>query len=146
MKRTRNDDGVETIQLARPKANYAALEEGVDLEWHAGAYRCTDHRFETYGDRLDRECRERQIDNAFLAALDHLTAQHRAVSHSPHANRTYAPKVIAADKLVDGCSWRDLEKSMRRLFAANRIIADAQLSWQKADRHCAIGLARKELA
>jgi hypothetical protein len=54
MKRDRNEEGAETIRLARPKANYADREEGVALEWHHGAYRCTDHRFETFGNRLDR--------------------------------------------------------------------------------------------
>jgi hypothetical protein len=37
MKREKDEDGTESIRLARPKANYAALEEGVTLEWHNGA-------------------------------------------------------------------------------------------------------------
>ena len=44
MKREQDEDGNETIRLCRPKANYAALEDGVTLDWHQGAYLCTDHR------------------------------------------------------------------------------------------------------
>jgi RecA-family ATPase len=141
MKREKDEDGGESIMLCRPKANYAALEDGVSLEWHEGAYRCTDHRFETYGDRLDREMKERETDQAFLAALDQLTEQRRSTSASPQA-ANFAPKLIAADGLVNGFSRRDLERSMSRLFKAGEIVADAKL-WQRGDRHWATGLARK---
>jgi hypothetical protein len=113
----------------------------VSLEWHEGAYRCTDHRFETYGDRLDREMKERETDQAFLAALDQLTEQRRSTSASPQA-ANFAPKLMAADGLVNGFSRRDLERSMSRLFKAGEIVADAKL-WQRGDRHWATGLARK---
>jgi len=116
MKREKDEDGTESIRLARPKANYAALEEGVTLEWHNGAYRCTDHRFETYGDRLDRECREREIDQVFLAALDRLTEQRLTTSASKNSSN-YAPKVMAANDGAGGFAQRDLEKAMNRLFA-----------------------------
>ena len=145
MKREKTEDGTETIVLARPKANYAAIEEGVTLEWHKGAFRCTDQRFESYGDRLDREMKERQDDQKFLAALDHLTKQQRAVSHSKQAGN-YAPKVMAELGLVNGVSKGLLEKAMNRLFTADRIIADAQLPWMKPDRHHAQGIARKDVA
>jgi RecA-family ATPase len=141
LKREKLEDGSEQTTLVRPKANYAALEEGVALEWHQGAYRCTDSRFETYGDRLDRECREREIDQAFLTALDKLTE--RRLATSPHKQApNYAPKLMAQNGVADGLTVRDLERAMRRCFQDDRIIADAQL-WQKPNRHFASGLARK---
>ena len=145
MTRDKDEEGNETIKLCRPKANYAGIEEGVAIEWHQGAYRCTDHRFETYGDRIDRQCREREVDQAFLTALDKLTEQHRAVSDSNRAGN-YAPRVMAEAGLVNGYSKRDLEKSMTRLFNEERIIANAKLPWCKSDRHAATGLARKGMA
>jgi RecA-family ATPase len=141
MKRDKDDDGTETTKLCRPKANYAALEEGVALEWHQGAYRCTDHRFETYGDRLDRECREREIDQAFLAALDKLTEQRRATSASKQASN-YAPKIIAANGAANGFSQRDLEKAMNRLFAEGKLLGQVDL-WRRANRSWVLGLGRK---
>jgi RecA-family ATPase len=141
LKRERAEDGTETIKLGRPKANYADREEGVTLEWHRGAYRCTDQRFETYGDRLERECRERECDQVFLDALDRLTEQHRTVSASPNAGN-YAPKVMVQGGLANGAGSKELERSMARLFKEGRIIADAELPWRKPDRHFAIGLAR----
>lgn len=142
MKRDAEEDGTKTLKLARPKANYAADEAGVTLEWHRGAYRCTDQRFETYGDRLDRELREGQIDQIFLNALDRLTEQHRALSHAKTAGN-YAPRVMAETGFVNGTTKPQLEQAMRRLFDAERIIADAVLPWSKTNRHPAQGLARK---
>ena len=141
MKRDKDEDGSETIKLCRPKANYAAREDGVALEWHNGAYRCTDHRFETYGDRLDREMRERQIDQAFLDGLDKLTE--RRLATSPHKQAgSYAPKVMVQNGVANGFTEHELELAMRRLFKDDRIVADAQL-WQKPNRHFASGLARR---
>jgi RecA-family ATPase len=141
MKRAKEEDGSETIQLARPKANYAELETGVALEWHQGAYRCTDVRFETMGDRLDRQCREREIDQAFLAALDQLTEQRLTTSAAKTAPN-YAPRLMAQNGLAKGFSARQLEQALRRGFKDGWLIGDAQL-WQKGNRHYASGLARK---
>jgi RecA-family ATPase len=141
MKRDKNKDGSETIKLCRPKANYAGIEDGVTLEWHAGTYRCTDHRFETYGDRLERECRDRQIDQAFLDAVDRLTEQRRALSASKQATN-YAPKVIVASGAATGLTQRDLEKAMNRLFADGQILAQVDL-WRRGNRTWVTGLGRK---
>jgi RecA-family ATPase len=141
MKRDKDEDGAETIKLARPKANYANIEEGVAIEWHHGAYRCADARFETYGDRLDRECRERQVDEAFLDALDQLSERRLATSASKQAPN-FAPRFMVQNGVANGCSALELERAMRRLFRDGRIIADAKL-WQKPNRHFASGLARK---
>ncbi len=142
MKRKKAEDGTETISLCRPRANYAALESGVAIEWRHGAYYCTDQRFETGAERLERELKEGAIDRAFLDALDALTAQHRGVSHSKQAS-TYAPKVMTETGQVDGCTKEQLQKAMQRLFKAERIVASAPLPWQTSDRHSAVGLARK---
>lgn len=141
MKRDKDDDGADTIKLARPKANYAGIEEGVALEWYQGAYRCTDHRFETFGDRLDRECREREIDQAFLNALDKLTEQRLTTSASKQAPN-FAPRLMVQMGAANGHSALELERSMRRLFQDDRLTADAKL-WQKPNRHFASGLAKK---
>ena len=143
MKRDSDEDGNETIKLCRPKANYAALEEGVTLDWHEGAYRCTDHRYETHGDRLERKMRERQIDQAFLVALDKLTGQQRSTSHSQQA-RNYAPRLMVENGLANGFSRSDFEKAMHRLFSDDLIIADGALPWVKANRQFARGITRKQ--
>ena len=141
MKRTKREDGSETIELARPKANYAELETGVAVEWHQGAYRCTDVRFETMGDRLDRQCREREIDQAFLGGLDQLTEQRLTTSAAKNAPN-YAPRLMTQNGLANGFSARELEQAMRRGFKDGWLIGDAQL-WKKGNRHFASGLARK---
>jgi RecA-family ATPase len=141
MKRDKDESGGETIKLCRPKANYAATEAGVALEWHQGAYRCTDQRFETSAERLDRQCREREIDQAFLAALDKLIEQRRATSPSKQASN-YAPKLMAGAGLVNGLTLRDIEQAMGRLFNAGVLVGDAPL-WQKPNRHWATGVGRK---
>jgi RecA-family ATPase len=141
MKRTKREDGSETIELARPKANYAELENGVAVEWHQGAYRCTDIRFETMGDRLDRQCREREIDQAFLVALDQLTERRLTTSAAKNAPN-YAPRLMTQNGLTNGFSTREMEQAMRRGFKDGWLIGDAQL-WQKGNRHYASGLARK---
>jgi hypothetical protein len=104
--------------------------------------RCTDHRFETYGDRLDRECREREIDQVFLAALDRLTEQRLTTSASKNSSN-YAPKVMAANGGAGGFAQRDLEKAMNRLFAEGKLVGEVDL-WRRSNRHWAVGLGRKK--
>lgn len=136
------ENGADTTKLLRPKANYAELENGVKIEWHKGAYRCTDPRFETQTERLERKLKEGAIDQAFLDALDRLTQQQRAVSDSKNAG-SYAPKVIAEANLAE-YTKDQLEQAMNRLFAAERIVAKAVLPWTRdRDRHQARGIARK---
>jgi RecA-family ATPase len=139
MKRDKNPDGTDTIKLCRPKANYAGVEAGVALEWHQGAYRCTDQRFETFSDRLEREMREGKVDQAFLDGLDKLADQRRATSISKSA-ANYAPKLIA--EIFPEFSKPDLERAMSRLFEQNRIQGDVRL-WQRGNRAWVSGLGRK---
>jgi hypothetical protein len=125
---------------ARPKANYAARESGVGIEWHKGASRCTDARFETDGDRLDRKLREGQIDQAFLDGLDTLIKRRITTSAAASANN-FAPKVIDETGLGGGFTRLELVHAMRRLFRDDRLRGDTPL-WQKPNRHWASGLAR----
>jgi RecA-family ATPase len=131
----------ESILLAKPKANYAEREDGVMIEWHKGAFRFSDQRFETYGDQLERQMRDRQIDVAFLAGLDKLVERQITTSGSKQA-QNYAPKVIVMHAVNGEFTVHELEAAMRRLLAEGRIIGDAQL-WLKGNRHWACGLGRK---
>jgi RecA-family ATPase len=156
LKRESIDGGERTI-IARPKANYAALEEGIELRWCEGAFQCVDQRCEDYGAQLDRQMREGAAEQAFLNALDQLTKQQRPMSASPKAGGSYAPTMIIKARLNAGpaprgnldevngnsapFSKRELEEAMERLFKAGKIRADQQL-WKKPDRHWAVGIAR----
>ena len=126
----------------RPKANYAGQEDGVELEWNAGAYRCVDSRFETESDRVDRQQHEAQANQVFLATLDSLTEQRRATSASKQATN-YAPRLMTDSGLVVGFNKNDLERAMQRLFKIGVIIADAEL-WRRKNRHSQTGIGRKE--
>lgn len=159
LQRVKDEDasGERTV-LCRPKANYAAREEGVQLEWCDGAFRCVDHRFESFSESLDRKMRERLAERVFLDALDEMTKQRRAMSDKSKAGASYAPRMIVANGLNAGpeprgnldealekhppFTERELQDAMNRLFRDGRIIADAEL-WRKGNRHFATGIARK---
>ena len=134
------DKESETVTLSRPKANYAA-DGSVTLRWTQGAFHCETEAAMSQGERLTVELERRQHVDTFLSALDALSAQQRAVSHSPRAGN-YAPKVMIEAGLVDGLTVRQLKAAMEVLFKESRIVADKTL-WQKADRHFAVGIGRK---
>jgi RecA-family ATPase len=141
MKIARDKDGGEDgIRLARPKANYAARDDGLPLEWREGAFHCTAEAHETPEARLERKMREGAADQAFLDALDRLTAQRRHTSAGKSA-QNYAPKLMVEAGVSGDYSKAELERAMQRLFAAGRILA-SQVLWQRDNRHRVQGIAR----
>ena len=78
---------------------------------------------------------------AFLAALDTLTAKRRNVSHARHA-ASFAPRVMVAARLVPGFTIAELEAGMALLFRQGRIVAAASMPWRRHDGHSVTGVSR----
>lgn len=133
------DAGDETLTLARDKANYAALGD-IKLRWDKGVFRCEEETFMTEGERIAAVQEKRQHAIVFLAALDTLTEQGRAVSHSRQA-QNYAPKAMLAAKLVGDLTKKQLAVAMELLFAEGRIEANAKVG-QRKQRSPQYGIVR----
>lgn len=127
--------------LRRGKSN-ANGTASIDLVWELGAFRLEHPELATFGDKLDREMRKGQARQAFLDALDQLTAQQRSVSES--AGRNYAPLMMKQASLAEGFSKDELRVAMEDLFREGRIRAKCALPWRTGDRKSAIGIARCE--
>lgn len=137
------NDFSDVLVLCRVKSNYAKPGEEIRLRWIDGILRLADEPVSA----TDAAFARHNAQVAFLAALDELTAQQRATSHSRQASN-YAPKVIVQaglanmiDGLVGSIGKRDLERAMNDLLRDRRIVAGAQL-WKGADRKWVVGLAR----
>ena len=74
-------------------------------------------------DLLELKLRKGAACQAFLDALDVLTAQQRPVSHAKQA-RNYAPRFMSEAGLAEGFTVRELEEAMNTLFADQRILAN----------------------
>jgi RecA-family ATPase len=108
-----HDDGARL--LTRKKANYASAGETIDLRWEAGVFinkRPPAGIFASF----DKHAGE----NAFLAALDELSAQNRVVNAST-SGTNYAPRVMKQMPQVNGFKVGDLAKAMERLLAERKI-------------------------
>jgi RecA-family ATPase len=127
--------------LSRSKSNSAGLAK-LELVWERGAFRLAHPDVATFGDRLDREMRRGQARQAFLDALDQLTAQRRNVSEC--AGKNYAPLLIKRAGLAEGFTKRELEAAMEGLFRDGVILARCALPWRTDSRKAAIGIARRD--
>jgi RecA-family ATPase len=140
---TEKDDDGETvpdrIALTKHKANYAPEREEIRLHWVDGVLRRDDG--EAPMSSVDANFHRHNARQAFLGALDELTAQRRNVSHAVRAGN-YAPKAMKQAGLAEGFTKGDLGRAMNDLFAEKVITADAPL-WRKANRHWVTGLARR---
>jgi RecA-family ATPase len=126
--------------LRRSKSNYAAKGEEIAFRWHKWAF--------VRGDDMPRE-QQAEIalniqasaeNDRFLACLDKLTEERRAVSHSPNAGN-YAPKIMARMTTGKGMRQTQFVGAMERLFSIGQIAAGQPL-WMGADRKSVIGIAR----
>ena len=133
------DDGGETITMKMPKANYSALGE-IKFRWDRGSLRCEDETGMTAAERLAAEIERRKHAEVFLTALDKLTEQGRAVSHSRQA-QNYAPKAIIEAKEAGELTRKQLEAAMELLFAEQRIEAGVEVG-KKPNRSPKFGIAR----
>ena len=131
--------------LRRAKANYARKDDEITMRWDAGTFRTEGPaRIKDAVDRIEERLQEKADEAAFLACLDALREQGRAVSDSRNA-QTYAPKVMFKMPETKGLSKRRLEQIMERLFAAGAIKAGMQVGI-KPNRHPLIGIGRVEAA
>ena len=127
-------------RLSRSKANMSA-KDALDVIWDEGTFRLEHPGFATYGDKLDREMRKGQACQAFLDALDILTAQQRSTSDGA-SSRNFAPKVMKSAGLTDGFAEKELRAAMESLFKDNRIKARMPLPFKDAYRRGVFGIAR----
>lgn len=130
--------GPGALVLRRCKANYAPTDEEIRLRWVEGVLRRDDG--EMPASPMDAAFHRHNAKQAFLKALDELTAQRRSVSDSERAGN-YAPKAIKAAGLAEGFSKADLKRAMNELFRDRAIIARAPL-WKGSDRKPVLGIAR----
>jgi RecA-family ATPase len=127
------------LVLERRKTNYAP-PDSIKLEWRSGVLFAADERHMTPADLLALEMRKGEACQAFLDALDVLTAQLRPVSHSNQA-KNYAPRFMRSAGLAEGFSVRELEEAMNTLFADHRIVAN-QVIGKRSNRSSIIGIGR----
>jgi len=96
--------------LTRKKANYAKRNDEIRLRWHDGAFTLADA-----ADGAVAGMARREAADVFLALLDRLTGQNRAVSHSFRAGN-YAPKIFASQVDRDDYKRPDFERAMESLL------------------------------
>jgi RecA-family ATPase len=131
--------------LRRAKANYARKDDEITMRWEGGTFRTEGPaRWKDTVDRIEERLQKKADDDAFLACLDALREQGRAVSHSRNAP-TYAPAIMLKKEETKGISKRRLERAMERLFAAGTIKAGMEIG-TKANRHRLVGIGRAEVA
>jgi RecA-family ATPase len=107
-------------ELEFKKNQYGPLGETVVVRYQNGLFLP-----EAGVSNLDRVAREAAADRVFLAVLARLTVTNRNVSHNA-ASPNYAPKVFSLETEAAkmGLGRADLERAMRRLFAADKIVVE----------------------
>jgi len=102
--------------LARPKANYADLDE-IDLEWREG------YLWQT-SQSTGPKTREAEIESAFLWCLDQCAISGTEVSAAANSRVFFGklfPDLIAKDRRRKAITRRQLEKAYYRLFANGKV-------------------------
>lgn len=102
--------------LTRKKANYAARNDAVSLNWRKGALVPE----AVFGDTA--KTRHSCMD-VFLLLLDSFADEKRPVSDSTHAPN-YAPRLFAKRPEREGYRAADFTKAMEQLFAGQSIIME----------------------
>ncbi|MXP48435.1 AAA family ATPase [Altererythrobacter luteolus] len=132
------DPDARRLRLA--KANYARMEEPLDLRWHRGAFRL---EAEIPAGENSATARERHEDQRFLECLAARNADHRPVSKHVQAGSSFAPKAFALMPNADGITVEHFRAAMERLLATG-IIEQVELDYPKpgSPGHKADGLAQ----
>ncbi len=130
----RRVDGL--VELHRAKANYAA-RDSVLLEYQHGAFVQIDATSAATDSLVMAQA---EID--LLAALDTLTARQVATSQAPTAT-TFLPKLAGKENLLNGTTVEVAARALAGLIDRGELLVGQPLGWKKADRHPAIGIARK---
>jgi phage/plasmid primase-like uncharacterized protein len=107
-------EGDASHQLTVHKANYGPTGETVRLVWDKGIYKPQG----TPGS-AQAAAAEAQVDDAFLACLEAVTAQRVPVGASTSTN--YAPAIFEGRTEAKGAKRKALAAAMDRLFKAGRI-------------------------
>jgi len=114
-----DDSGVSSTNervLARRKANYAAQDNGIKLEWQDGSFIRTDGAVGGLAASIERT----RVEDVFLTLLDRFQGEGRPVSDNSRASN-YAPKLFAGRADNGGYSKKALHKAMEGLFAGSKI-------------------------
>ena len=83
-----------------------------------------------------------EAERKILSALEVFTARQIATSQAPNA-QTYLPRLAERDGLLDGASGTIARRALSALIDRGEILVGQSLGWKKADRHPAMGLARR---
>ncbi len=117
-------DNTDMRILSRKKANYARVGEDISLIWHDGILQpqslCSDGI-----NTIAKQNREKQVEEAFLMALDAFDKQGRNLS-SNNRSSNYAPKKMSYNSHCKdkGFKQKDLHLAMERLFDQSIIRED----------------------
>jgi RecA-family ATPase len=136
-----NSDGIRRYFFKLSKANYAPEFEVELVRDDDGVMWLAEKLPPTMADKINAYADLAKYKTTFLSALDILTRQGRAVSHSNRAPN-YAPKVIIHADLGLGCSIKHLTAGMEALFKDEVIVAGAVVG-KGSDRKPVYGIARK---
>ncbi|MCG5240848.1 AAA family ATPase [Azospirillum doebereinerae] len=129
--------------LSRKKGNYARIGEELKLEWHNGVFRLVGGTCPGTVERIDIRNREREAEDAFLAALGVMIKQQRSVSDSPTAPNNFW-KMFQKMEEVKGFTKAEMKDAMERLLRADRIRTN-QVIGERPNRHKITSLAPTDL-
>jgi RecA-family ATPase len=103
--------------LTRKKANYAARDEELRLEWKNGVIQS---KFMAYDSDSGADTRT-PVDDVFMDLLDAINQQDRQVSASPNAGN-FAPRLFATQAGANaGYTKKEFRAAMERLFTSGKI-------------------------
>jgi len=126
--------------LRRSKSNYAAKGEEIAFRWHKWAFVRGDDMPRDQQAEIALNVQASAENDRFLACLDKLTEERRAVSHSPNAGN-FAPKIMAGIPTAQGMGRKQFAAALNRLMHLGSIAA-GQALWLDGHRKPVLGLAR----
>ncbi|HEX2528480.1 MAG TPA: AAA family ATPase [Geminicoccus sp.] len=136
----KDDDGLTRRYLKLAKSNYSPKFEHEIIVDDYGVSHLAEHPPTSMAEKIGAYQDLARYKTIFLSALDILTRQGRAVSHSSRAPN-FAPKVIIRADLGLGCSVKQLAAAMEALFKSGIIVAGAVVG-KGSDRKAIYGIAR----
>ncbi len=131
--RPKEDEGETGNQdervLQRKKANYAGINDQINLLWSDGAFIAKEVATGIFG-TIER----RKVEDVFLNCLDATAAQGRYVTDARNSPR-YAPAVFASIPEGGRIRKREFERAMNALFSDGKIrveeVKGTDRHWQK---------------
>ncbi len=135
-----NTNGSPRYFLKLAKANYAAQFEVELVRDDDGVMWLVEEAPPSMADKINAHQDLARFKTIFLSALDTLTHQGRAISHSNRAPN-FAPRAIIRAELGLDCSVKHLSAAMEALFKDGTIIAGAVVG-KGPDRKPVYGITR----